>query len=249
MQSQVQVNGRVFGRKLRASGQAIIEGTVMLVVCVPLAVGLILLLINVGYVFMYQQKLNMVAEETAKYMLGRQFFLGYQLPNNGTAEHNATLVCQELLNQIGMPPGEVTFQAARPVASIPGGPVIRHCTVKVKGLRMFGGGVFPSLIAMTGSGFAVQDAGTGSDFDGKYMIARLAITSEDGGQRWIYHMPVYCIERDNVGVGGGFYGGAHFPGHYREYAANAQGNFRDGPNGFRRWSATPGGPTINENGW
>ncbi len=228
--------------RARSRGQGIIEGVAMLMVVVPIAILLLFLIVNVGFVLMNQQKINMVAAETAKIVSGRRYYLGAEVPTfraqRPAIEANAQLICNAMLTQLNLPTGTATFSYSDvegTTSSIVG------CNINVTGIKVFSDGlVFPSIVTLNGQGVAAQDTGVGTGNSGQHMIARLAVRNEDGSQRWVLYLPLYNAEKENVGLGSGCLAAPSWPAHYTQVIMATQGVDIYGPNGFRQVSSDHG---------
>lgn len=219
-----------------------LEGVAMLVVIVPLIVLLVLLIINVGFVLLNQQKINMVAAETAKVVSGQRYFLGAEVPTfkaqRPLIEAKAQRVCNAMLSQLGLPEGTATFSYADVEGTSSS---IVGCNIQVSGIKVFSDGlVFPSLVTLNGQGIAAQDGGTGTGNSGQHMMARLAVRNEDGSQRWVLYFPLYNAQKENVGFSTGFLAAQSWPAHHTQLIMATQGVDIYGPNGFRQVSSDHG---------
>jgi hypothetical protein len=236
-------------------GQAICEAAAVLVVIIPLLIGLALLVLNVGFAVMNQQKVNVVAAETAKVVATQRYYLGAEVPafkaRREEIESKAQVVCDAMLKHMGLPPGKIaiTYSDVEGTATS-----VVGCTVKVDRIPMFGAGIFPSLIALTGQGVASQDPGLGMGNTGNFLLTRLALdhTDANGSHRWIFYIPVYNVEKENVSPGGGIIAGTQatpcWPAYRTEYVASTYAkNWENG--GFWQQSAKPGSPHYGKGGY
>lgn len=225
----------------RSRGQAICEAAAMLVVVIPLIIGLTLLVLNVGFAVMNQQKVNIVATETAKVVSAQRYYLGAEVPSfkarKDEIERKAQLVCDSMLTQMGLPTGNATFSYSNVNGT---NSSIVGCTVTVNRIKLFGAGIFPSMITLSGQGVAAQDPGAGTGNTGNFLLARMALRNSDGSHRWIFYIPVYNVEKENVPGPHGTQATPAWPGNRTEYvcATNAI-NWENG--GFWQQSWGPQG--------
>ncbi len=131
-------------------GQGLVESACCAVVLVPLAIGLILLLLNAYAISNYNYKLNVAATLSAQAVGAKKYWLGmvrpdYQ-PEQGTAAARAAAV--RLTKALGLPPTECSVQDDQ----AGDGDVIKVTLTAKRYPLPFGGLLFPSFINLTGTG-------------------------------------------------------------------------------------------------
>jgi len=129
----------------RGSGQALVEGTVMLAIQTALSVAMILLILGVGTVQMYQLKLLNVAQVMAQEMIGDTFWQGRQVnpkPTSMTTEQQAKTT--SLLRAVGLPSNSGDYDVQ---ITDDGNNCIYNLTLR--GLPIFGGGILPNVVTLS----------------------------------------------------------------------------------------------------
>ncbi len=125
-----------------ATGQAIAEGMAFLVILVPLIVGTVLLLANVGLSVFYKEKLVSVTNACA-------FFAAVRLGQHQEPERVKTAteeVVNASLKEMGLPEASKVVLKLTP----PADPKLVSLTVEVAGLRLLGRtNMFPDFIGLS----------------------------------------------------------------------------------------------------
>jgi hypothetical protein len=148
-------------RQRAAQGQAIVEGVFATWLIITVAVGLILLLVNVGTLFLYQDKLNRVAQEAAKQIDGAKYWLGAERDdfdkNQADYEQYAENIANNAAQQLGL--GTVTWDkpqySTQTIGSREVTLVRTRCTIT--SIPLMGGFTLP-LAGLSGVGVACDNA-------------------------------------------------------------------------------------------
>jgi hypothetical protein len=144
-----------------ARGSVLLEGVIGMVLIIGVLVGGLLLLINTYLVMVYQDKLRVVADATARYASGKQYWLGMKRPDYKEAEahEQARQLANSLLHEIGLPSAssveilQTKFQAP----GVEGMTDKVNVRIMVNGIRTIGNAFIPFL-NITGTGTAFENA-------------------------------------------------------------------------------------------
>lgn len=184
------------------AGQALAEGTAALVLLTCLGVGMLLLILNTTIMGSYYEKLHIIANESAKYMVTDQYWLGMERrdydPTKSAA--NARAVADGMLNAVGLGKtlaGEAGFKVTPGTVTVgQGGDAktynIARVDIGVGGL-MLAGGMFPTGITLRASGIASNASESKANLVGSIYFYNPG-NPADGAA---YYMPLYGIVKNN----------------------------------------------------
>lgn len=176
-------------------GQGIVEGVVGTWLIVTVGIMILLLLINVGFLFLYQDKANRAANEAARHINNGQYWLGMERPdfetNRSKLETEAKGLANATLAFMGMP--ELSNWHADPKKikiGESGEALVVKVSFDVSGLRAVSGSFFPPFLTIKASGIASEAATL------PYAMAVLNFQQTDPSlptkQRAV-RFPIYCI--------------------------------------------------------
>ncbi len=156
---------RVFSRSMSRDfrGQGIVEGVVGTWMIVTVGIMILLLLINVGFLFLYQDKANRAANEAARHINQGQYWLGMERPdfekNRGKLEKEAKGLANATLAFMGMPSLSNWKCDTRTIKiGEEGEASVITVSFDVSGLRTVSGSFFPPFLTIKASGVATESA-------------------------------------------------------------------------------------------
>jgi hypothetical protein len=150
-----QPNDLVFVRKMRASrGQAIVEGTAMLVVLTSVVAVLIACIVSTYVIGMYNLRLQAIAADGARQVAAYKWWLGMERPeyDQAAAEHDAQEAINGQLQALGMPLGSNWKFAYSQVLLRKKETTVVRLDFDVRGVRIGPGLFFPGLLTLHASG-------------------------------------------------------------------------------------------------
>jgi hypothetical protein len=157
-------------KKRSVSGQGLIHGVAALILITTVGVVLALLLFNVGVVFLYQDKVNRIADEAARSINREMYWLGMTNPsfsgNMANLQTQNTNLIKRMLEAAGLASDDqhVRIEYNQDTVSVgtqpePSSATVTVVTLRVSGLRTVGGLCFPSGVTLKATGTAAQAAG------------------------------------------------------------------------------------------
>jgi hypothetical protein len=147
----------VSGRTLK--GQALLEGVAVLMLIIPIAIGLLLLLVNTYMAFSTQEKIKQVAQAAAQYTTGKKYWLGVtRIDYNQSAVHDQVrILVDALLSEVGLPAAASVEINEREIAppGIEGVTTVSNVTIRVNGIKTIGG-LFVPVFGLTATGTSLE---------------------------------------------------------------------------------------------
>jgi hypothetical protein len=138
------------------SGQALIEGTVFLVIMMGLFIACIIMVVNLSIVVTEQQKIQVAATQAAQYIIGQRYWLGAVRTDYDATKTaaNARAVANGVLEALGLPDS-----CAFTTTDIPSqnGIIVSTVTVAVAGLPLLNGARLPIPMAASSASTTAQD--------------------------------------------------------------------------------------------
>lgn len=148
-------------RTRKPAGSVLVEGVVGTCLFIAIAVPTILLLANVGLLFLYQDKINRVAQEAAEQLDAGTYYIGSK--RQSAIDHPEVIVkrsqkiADKMASLLGF--GTIAWDTPEFVSEQIGGRTITlvktHCTVK--NLKFLGGFQLP-ITGVSGTGVACDNA-------------------------------------------------------------------------------------------
>ncbi len=186
----------------RPSGQALAEGTAALVLLTAIGVGMLLLILNTTIMGSYYEKLHIIANESAKYMVTDQYWLGMERRDYDPAKSaaNARAVADGMLNAVGLGKtlaGEAGFKVTPGTVTVGAGAEARTYNISrvdigVGGL-MLAGGMFPTGITLRASGIASNASESKANLVGSIYFYNPGNPADSAA----FYMPLYGIVKNN----------------------------------------------------
>jgi hypothetical protein len=164
------INNRRWSKLRSNSGQGILLGAATLVMLTAVGVLVVMLVFNVGMVFLYQDRVNRIAEAGATSINREMYWLGMNNPNYpanvGSVRKRTTNLIKEMLEAAGLASDDRNVHIEFDETNVSVGTqqdqstaTVTRVTLQVRGLRTLGGFCFPSLVTLKGTGTSAQTAG------------------------------------------------------------------------------------------
>ena len=140
----------------RCKGQALVEGTALMVLFIGLFVGLLILFVNISIVVSEQQKIQVAATQASQYIMGQRYWLGSMRTDYDAskAAAGARLVADQVLAALKLPASS-SFSTADTLSV--NGITVTAVTLSVNRLPLLNGGFLSFPMAASSASSTAQD--------------------------------------------------------------------------------------------